>query len=355
MPAHPRPSFSALPARAPLFWQLQLLGWGGFALLSLPLKHSVFDSWQAALVITAYQLPLSLALSCLLRVYYQRTQPARRPFWLAAGLVLGGCLAVGVVDVLVSISINHSLGFSGPEAILGSGLYFFRTATFVIWSLGYFLIKALLLNRAQAFRTAVAEEKHRFELMRYQLNPVFLAKSLALISQQIGTSPATARAMTAKLSDFYHNTLRHIDREHATTIADELALLRTYFDIEQLRMGASGLIVRYEVDNELLTLPLPPILLLPLAEKAVREGRAAPGSPVEITVTVQRAENGLTLLEVSHSGRIDTSNPPFAKPIESNPADVRASLERYFAGRYRLHLSQDSFRVGASLWLPLMA
>lgn len=355
MPAHPRPSATTFPGRVPLFWQLQLLGWGSFALLSLPLKHTVYGSWQAAMIITAYQLPLSLALSYLLRLYYRRTQPARRPFWLAAGLVVGGCLAAGSFDVLVSIPINHSLGFFGPEDILGSGLYFFRTATFVIWSLTYFLIKALLLNRAETFRAAVAGEKHRFELMRYQLNPAFLAKSLATISQQIGTNPASARAMTAKLSDFYHNTLRHIDRDHATTIADELTLLRAYFDIEQLRMGASGLIVRYEVDNELLTLPLPPVLLLPLAEKAVREGRAAPGNPLEITVTIQRADDGLTLLEVSHSGRIDPSNPPFARPAQAGPADVRASLERHFAGRYRLNHSQDSFHVRASLWLPLMA
>jgi hypothetical protein len=345
----------ALPTRTPFFWQLQFLGWGGFALVSLPLKEAVYGSLEAATIISVYQLPMSIGLACLLRFYYRKTQPGQRSFWLAAGLVFAGCLAAGAFDVLVSLAVNRALGFFGPAELLGSGLYFFRTAVYVMWSLGYFLFKALLLNRAQAFRAAIAEEKHRFELMRYQLNPTFLAKSFATISHQIGTNPATARAMTGKLSDFYQNTLRHVERDQAATIAEELALVRTYLEIEQLRLGATALALRYEIDGRLLSLPLPPILLLPLAEKAVREGRAAPGQPLEITVTIEEASDGMTLLEVSHSGRIDPSNPPFATPAEMGPADLRASLERHFAGRYRLNLSQDSFRVRASLWLPLGA
>lgn len=355
MPATPRPLPAVLPARAPLFWQLQLAGWVGFSLMALPLKLTVYRTWEAALAISVYQLPLALALSCLLRLYYRRTHPAQRPFWAAASLVFAGCMAAGAFDVLVSIPLNHSLGYFGPEEMLGSGLYFFRTAIYLIWSLGYFLIKALLLNRAQAFRAAVAEEKHRFELMRYQLNPTFLAKSLSAISHQIGANPAAARAMAARLGDFYQNTMRHVERGHETTIGDELALLRAYFDIELLRAGASALVVRYEVDERLLKLPLPPILLLPLAEKAIKDGRAAPGGPLEVIVTIEKADDGLTLLEVSHSGRIDPSNPPFAKPAEEGPADVRANLDRHFKGRYRFNLSQDSFRVRTSLWLPLMA
>lgn len=355
MSATSRSSAIALPNRAPLFWQLQIAGWCTFGLLSLPLKHTVYESWPAAFMITAYQLPLAIAVSCLLRLYYRRARPAQRSFWAGAALVFAGCTAAGAIDVLTSLPANHALGFFGPEEMLGSGLYFFRTATYVIWSLGYFLIKAVLMNRAQAFRAAVAEERHRFELMRYQLNPTFLAKSLTTISQQIAVNPATARAMATRLSDFYQNTLRHVERGQEATIGDELALLRAYFDIEQLRAGPAALAVHYEVDEQLLKLPLPPVLLLPLAEKAIKDGRPGAGGPIEVTVTVQKADDALTLLEVSHSGRIDPSNPPFAKPAEEGPADVRASLQRHFGDRYRLHLSQDSFRVRASLWLPLMA
>ena len=128
MPAQPRPLANALPSRTPLFWQLQLLGWGGFAVVSLPLKQVAYGTFEAALTVSAYQLPLGLGLSYLLRSYYRRTQPGQRSFGLAATIVCGGCLAAGAFDVLVSLPANHALGFFGPAELLSSGLYFFRTA-----------------------------------------------------------------------------------------------------------------------------------------------------------------------------------------------------------------------------------
>lgn len=353
MPDPFRSTTSAAPSRERLFWQLQLIGWGGFALLSLPIKQAVYSSWTTGLLITLYQLPFSLGLSGLLRLFYRRNRPDEQVNWLAALVVAGGCMAAGTVDVLVSIGVNRLTGLDYATLIPETGLYAFRSAVYLIWSLAYFLTKALLRNRALAFQSAVADEQHRLELMRYQLNPNFLARSLSAISHQIGVNPASARAMTARLAEFYQNTLRHTDRGQTATIADELALVRAYLDIERLRLGDAALQVNYEVDDSLLSLPLPPVLLLPLAEKAVHSGGRIDGRPLEITLTIQRADDGQLLLEVSHSGRLDRSNPPFTRAGDPVAPDTRASLEQHFPGRYRFNLSQDSFRVRASLWLPL--
>lgn len=346
---------SVAPLRGRLFWQLQLIGWGAFALLSLPIKQAVYGSWTTGLLITVYQLPLSLGLSGLLRLFYRRNRPDEQVNWLAAFVVVGGCTAAGALDVLVSIGINRLTGLDDATLIPETGLYAFRSAVYLIWSLAYFLTKALLRNRALAFQAAVADEQHRLELMRYQLNPNFLARSLSAISHQIGVNPASARAMTARLAEFYQNTLRHTDRGQTATIADELALVRAYLDIERLRRGDTTPHVNYEVDESLLSLPLPPVLLLPLAEKAVHTGSQTDGRPLEITLTIQRADGGQVLLEVSHSGRLDRSNPPFMRAGDPVVPDVRATLEQHFPGRYRFSLSQDSFRVRTSLWLPLVA
>jgi two-component system LytT family sensor kinase len=355
MRAHPRPFSDALPARGRLFWQLQLIGWGAFALLSLPIKQAVYGSWTTGLLITVYQLPLSLALSGLLRLFYRRNRPDEQVNWLAAFVVVGGCTAAGALDVLVSIGVNRLTGLDDATLIPETGLYTFRSAVYLIWSLAYFLTKALLRNRALAFQSAVADEQHRLELVRYQLNPNFLARSLSAISHQIGVNPASARAMAARLGEFYQNTLRHTDRGQTATIRDELALVRAYLDIERIRLGDAALQVNYEVDDSLLALPLPPVLLLPLAEKAVHSGGRNDGRPLEITLTIQRADDGQVLLEVSHSGRLDRSNPPFMRAGDPVAPDVRATLEQHFPGRHRFSLSQDSFRVRTSLWLPLVA
>ncbi|MBI2497343.1 MAG: histidine kinase [Opitutae bacterium] len=342
-------------SRIPLFWRLQLASWSGFSLLVLPLKQVFYGSLPGSLLVTAYQLPLALVCSTGLHWLFRRLRVEQQGFIRVAITVVAACLTATSADIMLSLLLNRLFGLEHQTGLPQSGLYAFRAAVYLIWCLGYFLIKSQLRNRELAFQAAVTEERHRLELLRYQLNPNFLAKSLATISHQIGINPATARAMTVRLGDFYQNTLRHTDREQTATIGDELALLRAYLEIEQLRAGPSALTLRYVVDDSLLPLPLPPVLLLPLAEKAAQTGGGRPGQPLEITVTVQRTDDGLILLEVSHSGRLDRSKPPFAVSNESGMAELRTSLDRYFAGKYRFNLSQDSFQVRATLCLPLTA
>jgi two-component system sensor histidine kinase AlgZ len=345
------PSLHPIPiSRLSLFWQLQLAGWTGFSIFTLPLKQAFAASFWESAVITAFQLPLALACSIAMRWFFHRTKADRQDFTRIAVIVLVACLTAALADVSASILLNQFLGFELQVALPWSALYAFRLAVYLIWSLGYFLIKAQLRGRDQAFQAAVTEERHRLELLRYQLNPNFLAKSLATISHEIGINPAIARAMTARLAGFYQNTLRHTDRGQAPTIGDELALVRAYLEIEQLRLGSGALILHYAVDESLFTQPLPPVMLLPLAERAVRSKGS---QPMEITVTIQKSPEGQILLEISHSGRLDRSAPPFITTGEPGMAELRASLDQHFAGRYRLNLSQDSFQVRASLYLPL--
>lgn len=347
----PRPPQVAPFAFLTLFWQLQLAGWGAFAVLSLPLKQLAFGSLGSAVLISAYQVPLSLALSAALRWFYRWSQPTRQTFPRAALVVLAACAVVCAVDVWVSLPLTRLFRIPARSELVEPALYFFRAAVYLVWSLAYFLIKAQLQAREQAFQAAVAEEKHRFEILRYQLNPGFLARSLAAISQEMTENVAVAHAMTLRLADFYRNTLRQTTRERPATIGDEVALLRTYLELERLRRR-DALRVSFEVDESLLELPLPPILLLPLVEQAIKNGRDPAAEPLEITVTIQRNPDGLVLLEVASSRRPPGTRPPFAEFAAEAP-DVRTSLDRYYPGRYRFTLSQDSLKERATLCLPL--
>jgi hypothetical protein len=349
----PCPPPAPSPVKLSLFWQLQFAGWGAFAVLSLPLKQLAFGSLGSAALLTIYQLPLSLALSAALRRFYQWVQPARRSFARASLLVWVACAAICVVDTGVSIALARLRGISTQSELVEPALYFFRFAVYLGWSLAYFLIRAQLLARQQAFQAAVAEERHRFEILRHQLNPGFLAQTLATIAQEMTHNVATAHAMTLQLADYCQGALRQTAQKRPTTIGDEVALLRTYLELERLRQHGS-LRTRFEVDESLFDLPLPPILLLPLVEKALRSGGGGAEKPLEITVAIRRNPDGLVLFEIAHTHRPAGTRPPFA-PAESEAVDVRANLERHYAGRYRLALSRDSLRERTTLCLPLGA
>ncbi|MBC7368763.1 MAG: histidine kinase [Undibacterium sp.] len=344
----PPPSISPWK-RLPLFWQIQLAGWIGFAVLSMPLKQAVYGSLHAALLFTAYQLPLAILLTTGMRGFYLWAQPERRPFSMAVLMTLAAAALASALDACVSLPLNRILDIRQESEVAGLVLYVFRTALYIIWSLGYLLICALLRSREQAFVAAVADERHRFELLRYQLNPAFLAKSLATISRETN---GNAREMTELLADYYRATLRQSDEGRPTLIGDEIALLKAYLGIEGFRRP-EALRVRFDVDESLLNEPLPPVLLLPLAELVLKEGGGTPARPLEIVITVQRTDDGQVLLEVANSGRVGLNREarPFAMP--GDVTDVRAALDRHYPGRHRFLLTEDSFAARATLLLPL--
>lgn len=341
----PIPLSAPPPWRLPSFWQLQLIGWGALSILAIPLKQMAFGSLPAALIFTAYQFPLSLLISAGLHRYYRRMWHAEQHLTVPPLVVLGGVAVAALIDTLVSLPINHALDITPQSWIVSPAMYCFRAAIYLIWSLAYFLLKASLAAQAQAFESAVTDERHRLELLRYQLNPNFLAKSLATISHEIAENPATARAMTVRLAAFYQNTLRQTDAGKVTTIGDEVALVRAYLELESLRRPGS-LTVDFAVDETLQSLPLPPVMLLPLAEQAVKVGRGLPGAPLKLTVTAERTKDGMVLLEVANSG---------AAAKEADVPDVRASLERHYPGAHRFTLRQDSFMTRATICVPLPA
>ena len=333
-------------SRLSLFWQLQLIGWSSLVVVTLPIKQAAVGSLGDAMIFSAYQLPLSLALSAGLRRFYQWSQAVtRRPVRFTL-LVLAGALAAGLLDCLVSVSLNELLGIRPQTPLVAAGMYVFRPAFYLIWSLAYFLIKTVQAAREQTFQAAIKEERHRFELLRYQLNPGFLAKSLTAISHEISDNPAAAFGMTASLAAFYQHTLRRTDLGQPTTIGDELALVRTYLEIETLRMRGA-LKVTYAVDESLLSLQLPPIILLPLAEQAIKAG-GTPADPLAITVTAERTAEGLVLLEVANSGSLMPAGP------KAEVSDVRARLDHHYPGVHRYTLRQDSYTTRATIYLPLL-
>lgn len=341
------PSFLS---RVPTFWQVQAAGWLGFAALTLPLKQLAYDSLHASLLITAYQLPLALLLTGLLRAVYHRTRPDRRSFWSAATVVVGVCAAAAALDLLISLRANAWIGVLQRYGQLdAAALFAFRTTIYLVWSLAYFLIKAQLTARQQAFQTAIAEEKFRLEALRYQLNPRFLASSLAAIADELDADPVVARAMLLRLTNFYRATLQQTERGQATTLGDELELIRAYLGIESLRLGES-INISYQVDDTLLGLPLPPLLLLPLAEQAVQQGRQTLPKAFALKITARRSPEGEILMEVARTGRLQSTTEPV--PLsDTDLLNLRARFERHFPGRHRFVLTQDSTRVRATLTL----
>ena len=151
--------------------------------------------------------------------------------------------------------------------------------------------------RAEASRMALHSE---LNALKAQLNPHFLYNAFNTISASTGPGQEHTRDLIAQLSDLFRYQLQ-AGREHQLPLASELRFVTDYLALEQARFGER---LRYEiqVDEPVLYQALiPPLLLQPLVENAVRHGLSplVAGGSIRISV---RAEGSWLRLSVSDDG-----------------------------------------------------
>jgi LytS/YehU family sensor histidine kinase len=127
----------------------------------------------------------------------------------------------------------------------------------------------------------------RLNALRLHLEPHFLFNTLNAISSELGDNPRLARDMIGDLGSLLRRSLDCKDTAQVT-LAQELSVLDHYLAIQRVRFGDR---IEIEVDAEpsAVSQMVPPLLLQPLVENAIRhglEGRVS-GGKVIISATTK--------------------------------------------------------------------
>jgi two-component system, LytTR family, sensor histidine kinase AlgZ len=147
-------------------------------------------------------------------------------------------------------------------------------------------------QRMVAAQTLAREAE--LKALRAQLNPHFLFNALNSITALTTTEPTKAREMTITLSEFLRGSLGVGDRR-AIPFAKELALARHYLRIELIRF-ADRMEVSEAIEDDTLDVPVPPLLLQPLVENAVKHGVAGLVSGGWVRLTAQLENDRLRIV-----------------------------------------------------------
>ncbi len=156
-----------------------------------------------------------------------------------------------------------------------------------------------------ALESQVTAREAEVRALRAQLNPHFLFNSLNSINSLIGGDPEGARKMCETLADFLRRTL-NLGARDAVPLSDELALVDRYLGIERVRFG-ERLAIDRSVDPEAAVCLVPPLLLQPLVENAIKHGVADRVEGGTVRITARRADGRLTI-EVENG--LDPEAPP---------------------------------------------
>ncbi|MCM2273450.1 MAG: histidine kinase [Candidatus Didemnitutus sp.] len=198
----------------------------------------------------------------------------------------------------------------------------------------------------------LAEEKARLEVLRYQLNPHFLFNALNSVCAQIMREPSAAREMVVRLADFCRLTLHRPGHEETEmTVGQELKQLAAYLEIEQARLGEL-MSVEIVSDDTVRDVRIPPFLLLPLVENAVKYGTATSAERLGVRLTVRGGTDDTVEIEVANTGEWLEPGAHSAPSHGIGLENLRQRLGRYYPGKHEFRVTHDDGWVRIHLRIP---
>ncbi|PYU53232.1 MAG: sensor histidine kinase [Acidobacteria bacterium] len=199
---------------------------------------------------------------------------------------------------------------------------------------------------AQAVEARVLARDAELKALKAQVNPHFLFNSLNSISALTSIDPARARDMCVLLGDFLRLTLG-LGEKTSVRFSEELDLLQKYMAIEKVRFG-TRLTMLEEIQEESKPCLLPPLLLQPLVENAVKHGIASLPEGGQVRVAAQRQNGRLAIL-------VENSWDPDSPPRRSGGRglkNVQLRLEARYGKDASLHINNEGDLFQVSLSLP---
>lgn len=195
------------------------------------------------------------------------------------------------------------LDASGPVRYIMYWLYCSWAATFI--ALNKHAITLEKQFKQHTDTAGLLKEAELFKL-RQQLQPHFLYNSLNSISALTMIEPDKAQEMIGKLSDFLRHSVQREAKE-LILLKEELDYLETYLAIESIRFGDRLNVVINTPDNPDATIP--PFLLQPLLENAIKFGLY--GSTGKVTIIISIAiQKDMLILTITNPYDADAGKTP---------------------------------------------
>ncbi len=237
----------------------------------------------------------------------------------AAGVLLGAVAALYGCALLrlTGVAVEAPWLASAVSGVLMSGL-----------------VMSALVLRARG-RTPAATTA-RLEELQSRIRPHFLFNTLNSAIALVREEPAKAEAMLEDLSELFRQALA--DPGESVTLADEIALAERYLAIEQVRFG-ERLKIRWDLDIQASAARLPPLLLQPLVENAVKHGVEPSPHGGKLRIRTER-RGGMVVIEVVNS------LPPLRWAEEPLPRGHGIALANVRDRLRLLHDMQAQFSAG---------
>ena len=222
---------------------------------------------------------------------------------------------------------------------------------FVLVNVAFAMVFGWVLSEKEATearetRTAALLREAQSRALQNQLEPHVLFNALNSLSELVHDDPLAAEEMIARLADLYRTLTRH-GRSGSVSLGEERKLVAAYLAMEEMRLG-DRLQVAWDWPDEADQLVLPPLLLQPLVENAIKHGISPTEAGGEIRIAFARLAGACTLT-VANTGQPFTGRTAGGVGLEN--LEARLALWPAVAADFSMEW-REPWTLATLCWTP---
>jgi LytS/YehU family sensor histidine kinase len=192
-------------------------------------------------------------------------------------------------------------------------------------------------QEVELLRRANLATEAQLQLLKLEMQPHFLFNALHAVSAQIHSDPTAANDTLVLVSDMLRHAVE-TTRLQEVPLREELAILRLYAQIQQVRFG-DRLRITWDVDETTLDAVVPHMILQPILENSLKHGLEAHSEAGQIVISSRR--DGDTLCLAIHDDGPGIRTPSARRGAGLGLLNVRDRLAQ-------LHGERQSLEVAAA-------
>jgi sensor histidine kinase YesM len=270
---------AGLLSRIPNYWIFQAIGWGMF-IVTNTFFALTFDRYNTDFIgrlITF--VAIGVIFSHIMRDVIKRTRLLQRTLNLQiVGFILITLLfaiVVGYLDTILTstfdIRIIPEEELTETEMVISNSFYAF--VYLFMWNCIYFIYHYIDKSRTQqldTFKLQAMVKELELKTIKSHINPHFIFNALNSIRALIDENPSRARDAITELSNILRSSMQSENLE-TVPLERELNIVKDYLALEHIRFE-DRLRVEYDIDEDTLNQPVPPMMLQTLVENAIKHG-----------------------------------------------------------------------------------
>lgn len=265
--------------KIPEYWIYQMAGWGLFIFINVffAITFNKFNNEEMEKLMIF--VGLGAIFSHIMRFAIKQSNLLLKPLdQQLVGFVIITLIfsfAVSSVETWLKdiLNVNNEQERRAPRIEIIMIYVFYAFVYLFMWNCIYFIYHYIQKSRKQQVDTLKLEalvKELELKTIKAHINPHFIFNALNSIRALIDENPVRARTAITELSNILRSSMKS-DKSETIPFEKELGTVKDYLALEHIRFE-ERLRVEYNIDEDTLNQPVPPMMLQILVENAIKHG-----------------------------------------------------------------------------------